>query len=116
DVPRNLRPGKHPVRLVWADESLTIGTFELAPGPVPGGPYDDGPRGDRPRPGDGPPIADRPRRRPPRYHRERVIVSSYFPRKGAPGTKVTIRGNNFPKNTQVLVGDRPVKARVSDRQ
>jgi Ni/Co efflux regulator RcnB len=110
DVPRRLRPGKHRVILRWEGKSITAGNFELVEGRVP----DDYRPGDGPRPG--PRAGDRPHRRPPRFHRERVIVSSYFPRKGAPGTKVTIRGNNFPPNTEVIVGDRPVRARVTDRR
>ena len=48
------------------------------------------------------------------HHREwkldRPTVSSYWPQRGAPGHKVTIRGTNFPPDTRVMWGDQPVTA------
>lgn len=45
---------------------------------------------------------------------ERPTVSSYWPVKGKPGSRVVIHGRNFPPDTQVLWGDTPLNgARVS---
>lgn len=38
-----------------------------------------------------------------------LIVSSYWPRKGAGGTLVTIRGQNFSEGTKVMLGNDPIQ-------
>ncbi|MEJ7603736.1 MAG: IPT/TIG domain-containing protein [Kofleriaceae bacterium] len=56
------------------------------------------------RPGDGRP-GDRPRRR---WRLENPVVSSYWPAKGKPGTRVVIRGRNFVQGTEVVFAGGPI--------
>jgi hypothetical protein len=54
-----------------------------------------------------PPPARPDRPRPPRVWKlERPIVSSYWPAKGKVGTRIVIRGRNFPNDTMVMWGGR----------
>jgi hypothetical protein len=41
---------------------------------------------------------------------ERPVVSSYWPAKGKAGTRITIKGKNFPTSAQVIFAGQPVKA------
>ena len=63
---------------------------------------------------------------PPRDHRghqrhdwklERPVVSSYWPTKGKAGSRIMIRGKNFPTTTEVVFAGQPVRgARIKDDQ
>ncbi|NVB82168.1 MAG: BcpO-related WXXGXW repeat protein, partial [Kofleriaceae bacterium] len=56
---------------------------------------------------------------PPRHEwkLERPVVSSYWPIKGKTGTKVVIRGKNFPKDASVVFAGQPVNgAKVNANQ
>jgi hypothetical protein len=55
-------------------------------------------------------------RRPPReWKLERPVVSSYWPAKGKAGTRIVIRGRNFPADAQVLfAGTAVTGANVKD--
>jgi len=55
--------------------------------------------GDAPPPGSG---------GPPRWKLERPVVSSYWPIKGKPGSRVVIRGRNFPGDVMVVWGDKQI--------
>jgi hypothetical protein len=73
----------------WIDAS------EPPPGPPPGGP---------------PPIVP-PDRKPPRaWKLERPVVSSYWPARGKAGSRIVIRGKNFPNDATVLGAGQPVRA------
>lgn len=118
-VPPAVRPGTRRVTLTWRGGRRGVGRFEVldrghgGPGNVHDkrpGDYD---RPDRPDTRRGP-DGRRDRRR--RFHRDRPLVTGFFPRKGKPGTRVTIRGRNFDKDATVTLGRRPVKARVDDRR
>ncbi|HEU4612996.1 MAG TPA: IPT/TIG domain-containing protein, partial [Kofleriaceae bacterium] len=56
--------------------------------------------------------------RPPRQWKlELPVVSSYWPAKGKPGSRVTIRGKNFPATAEVVFAGQPVKAaKIKDDQ
>ena len=59
----------------------------------------------------GPPDRGPPDRRPPRVWKlDRPVVSSYWPAKGKPGTRVVIRGRNFPTDASVMWGPQIVRA------
>jgi hypothetical protein len=52
-----------------------------------------------------------------RWKLERPVVSSYWPIKGKAGSRVVIRGKNFPKDAQVVFAGQPVPgAKVKDDQ
>lgn len=56
---------------------------------------------------------------PGRHHwrLERPVISSYWPAKGKPGSRVTIRGKNFPATTEVVFAGQPVRAaKIKDDQ
>jgi hypothetical protein len=56
---------------------------------------------------------------PGRHHwkLERPVISSYWPAKGKPGSRVTIRGKNFPATAEVVFGGQPVRAaKIKDDQ
>jgi hypothetical protein len=55
-------------------------------------------------PGSTPPPGDRPYERRV-WRLERPTVSSYWPVKGKPGSRIVIRGRNFPASTAVMWGD-----------
>jgi hypothetical protein len=62
-----------------------------------------------PPPGGSPPIV--PEGRPRREWRlERPVVSSYWPPRGKEGTRIVIRGKNFPNDAVVMWGGAPVRA------
>jgi hypothetical protein len=46
---------------------------------------------------------------PRRWKLERPVVSSYWPVKGKVGSKVTIRGKNFPADAQLMFAGQPIK-------
>ncbi|MGN6108991.1 MAG: IPT/TIG domain-containing protein [Kofleriaceae bacterium] len=54
----------------------------------------------------------RPRPTPPRrqWKLERPVVSSYWPNKGKPGTRVVIRGRNFPSDAAIVWAGAPLRA------
>jgi hypothetical protein len=54
-----------------------------------------------------PPQPPRPGRRD--WKLERPVVSSYWPAKGAAGSRIVIRGKNFPSNAELLFGGQPVR-------
>jgi hypothetical protein len=62
----------------------------------------------QPQPPPPPPMAEIPP--PHEWHFDRPEVSSYWPAKGKAGTRVVIRGENFPPDTQVMWGPDPVAA------
>jgi DNA segregation ATPase FtsK/SpoIIIE-like protein len=41
---------------------------------------------------------------------DRAVVSSYWPPKGKPGTRIVVRGRNFPTDARVMWGGRPVRS------
>jgi len=97
------RAGKHWRQSRWEQQggrwAQVAGGWE-DPGAVPpaGAP--------QPPPGPGPEI---------REHRhdwrvERPTVSSYWPAKGKPGTRIVIRGLNFPADSKVMFAGKPVLA------
>ncbi len=52
-----------------------------------------------------------------RWKLERPVVSSYWPIKGKAGSRVVIRGKNFPKDAQVVFAGQPVPgAKIKDDQ
>ncbi|MGE0547003.1 MAG: IPT/TIG domain-containing protein [Kofleriaceae bacterium] len=51
---------------------------------------------------------DRPQR--PRWRLDRPVVSSYWPAKGKPGTKIKIHGRNFGNDTMVMWGSTQITA------
>ncbi len=56
-------------------------------------------------------------RRPRQWKLELPVVSSYWPAKGKPGSRVTIRGKNFPATAEVVFAGQPVKAaKIKDDQ
>jgi hypothetical protein len=72
-----------------------IDANEPPPGPPPGG--------------SGPIVP--PDRRPPRVWKlERPVVSSYWPARGKEGTRITIRGKNFPADATIVWAGAPVRA------
>jgi len=78
---------------VWEDEGATT-----PPSPEPP------PVGTNP---PGPPPMGRPHHE---WRLDRPVVSSYWPSKGKIGTRIVIRGRNFPADTQVLFGGQPIMA------
>ncbi len=58
-------------------------------------------------PPDRPDRPDRPRRE---WKLERPVVSSYWPARGKAGTRVVIRGKNFPADATVMFAGAPVRA------
>ena len=61
----------------------------------------------------------RPRPRGPRrdWKIERPMVSNYWPTKGKPGTKLVIRGRNFPKDATVIWGGKQLRGvKVTDTE
>jgi hypothetical protein len=88
----------------WID--AVPATATMPPGPPPGQPPGVAP----PMPPPGPPGHMRPRRE---WKLERPVVSSFWPIKGKAGSRVVIKGRNFPTTTEVLFGGEPVRgARV----
>ena len=92
----------------WIDQNAP----EPPPGPPPGAPPPFVPDGRQPPP-DGP-DGRRPRRE---WKLERPVVSSYWPARGKEGTKVMIRGRNFPNDAMVVWAGAPIRAaRVTSDQ
>jgi hypothetical protein len=82
---------------VWTEGVWGAGGAEVPPPPPPGAPP---PMGAPPPPSNIPP--------PHEWHLDRPTVSSYWPTKGKDGTRVVIRGQNFPADAQILWGPTPV--------
>ncbi|HWO19646.1 MAG TPA: IPT/TIG domain-containing protein [Kofleriaceae bacterium] len=100
----------------WVDQNAP----EPPPGPPPGAPPPFVPD-DRqpPPPGTPPPFVPDDRQPRPRreWKLERPVVSSYWPARGKEGTRVVIRGRNFPKDATVVWAGAPVRAaRVTEEQ
>lgn len=61
--------------------------------------------------GGGPGDSGATKPRPPRdWTLDRAVVSSYWPPKGKPGTRIVVRGRNFPTDARVMWGGRPVRS------
>lgn len=83
--------------------------------PPPPAPDDAGPREAPPPPPivppDRVPPPDRgPDRKPRVWKLERPVVSSYWPARGKVGTRIVIRGKNFPTDATVVWAGQPVRA------
>ena len=136
-LPNDLRPGRHKVELEVDGKRIPVGEFDVRvaggpPPPPPGPPGRDhrGPPGEPPGP-PGPPGRDHrpppntmqppPGRPPGRDHRgprhwkmDRPTISSYWPTKGKPGTRVVIHGRNFdPHMTLVWGGAEVDRVRIT---
>jgi IPT/TIG domain/WXXGXW repeat (2 copies) len=92
----------------WVDQNAA----EPPPGPPPGAPPPFVPDGRVP-----PPEGAEGRRPRREWKLERPVVSSYWPARGKEGTRIMIRGRNFPKDAMVVWAGAPVRAaRVTEDQ
>lgn len=77
------------------------------PGPPGPGVHPPGPPGH-------PGMRPRPRRE---WKLERPVVSSYWPVKGKVGSRVVIKGRNFPSTTEVVFAGQPIRGvKIKDKQ